>query len=245
MGRWERPERIDCLKFLNHIPSTSEVFLTFDDGPNSSYTAQLLDLLDQHNAKASFFMLALKAKECKGLVQDVAKRGHVIGLHAIVHQNFCRQAPDEAIQNLLNGKKMIEEVSGKQVNLFRPPYGETPEFIFDTLDEQGIVSVGWSSVTQDWTNGGLERKCKEAIVEIKPGNIHLLHDGWRDRHSERHLTHAVVGTILSKTERFVFSNIQYDIALKNSVEVSKNDCVNGIFCMSDHKDAKRWADDEG
>src|SRR5215469_11733024 len=106
-----------------HTDSPHRLALTFDDGPNPAITPKLLDLLDRHQAKATFFVLGKFVRECPGLVQETVARGHIIGNHTETHPNLFFCGPGETRSELLRCTEAISHVIHEEPRLFRPPFG--------------------------------------------------------------------------------------------------------------------------
>src|SRR5699024_11741034 len=99
------------------------VALTFDDGPDPENTPKILDSLQAYNAKATFFNLANNAEQNPDIVQRITNEGHEIGNHSISHANLNAVKRQKAEQEIINSKHMIEDVTGEEITLLRPPYG--------------------------------------------------------------------------------------------------------------------------
>src|SRR5699024_5164019 len=100
------------------------VALTFDDDPDVTVTPQILNLLDQYNIKATFFMLARNVNKFPHIAKEVAKQGHEIANHSINHMNLNKAKRSQIEKEIIESKSIIEKVTGVKPKLFRPPYGE-------------------------------------------------------------------------------------------------------------------------
>jgi peptidoglycan/xylan/chitin deacetylase (PgdA/CDA1 family) len=94
------------------------VYLTFDDGPNTGITDDVLTILESYNAKATFFCLGKNAEQYPDLLKKIREKGHAIGNHGYKHINGWRTIDKTYIENVEKGKSIL------QSNLFRPPYGK-------------------------------------------------------------------------------------------------------------------------
>src|SRR5699024_5167111 len=103
--------------------SRKMVSLTSDDGQDAENTPKILDSLQAYNAKATFFNLADNAEQNPDIVQRITNEGHEIGNHSISHDNLNAVKRQKAEQEIINSKQMIEDVTGEEITLFRPPYG--------------------------------------------------------------------------------------------------------------------------
>ncbi|MBN2682238.1 MAG: polysaccharide deacetylase family protein, partial [Bacteroidales bacterium] len=93
------------------------VFLSFDDGPHPEITPRVLDLLDSHNAQASFFCVGKNVEKYPGIYSEILKRGHVTGNHTFSHLNGWKTINKDYFEDIKKASQLIDS------NLFRPPYG--------------------------------------------------------------------------------------------------------------------------
>ncbi|MDO5665333.1 MAG: polysaccharide deacetylase family protein [Bacteroidia bacterium] len=153
------------------------VALTYDDGPEPDTTLPLLDVLKKYDAKATFFCIGQKAERHPDVIRRIVAEGHEIGNHSYTHEStFPLYGKKKMQADLLKTQQILEEISGKEIQLFRPPYGVTNPTIVSVIKEFGWRTIGWSLRSFD-------TQCKtadEALIRIKrklkSGNIILLHD---------------------------------------------------------------------
>jgi len=147
--------------------------LTFDDGPHPEYTPLLLNILQRHEASATFFMVGEAARRYPQLVQQVAQAGHTIGNHSWDHP-FFPSLPSHERQKQIRACEQALAPCGQR--LFRPPYGG--ENLASHLD---VVSldyqiVAWSLDAEDWLERDPGWMADRLERGIQPGSIVLLHD---------------------------------------------------------------------
>lgn len=156
---------------------SKSLYLTFDDGPNTYCTPQVLDLLQKYNAKATFFIISNKISQNISVFNRIHNEGHAIGNHS----------PDHKTQNYFKGKKSlmkwiesgeitISTLTGKPSVGFRPPVGiRTPElkFIMKELNSKPIM---WQHRFYDGIFNFDNKSWKRKIKKIRNGDIILLHD---------------------------------------------------------------------
>ncbi|MCY9662345.1 polysaccharide deacetylase family protein [Paenibacillus chondroitinus] len=99
------------------------IALTFDDGPDPEYTSRLLDLLKQHNVKATFFVLGLKAKQYPELIKQMHHEGHLVGVHNYVHGANAFMTPKRVRLQVNNTVDVIDRIIGERPIYYRPPGG--------------------------------------------------------------------------------------------------------------------------
>jgi peptidoglycan-N-acetylglucosamine deacetylase len=162
----------------------NEIALTFDDGPNDPYTFQLIDLLAEHQVKATFFMIGRFVRERPDIVRAVQAAGHLIGNHTMTHPWLVLQSPARVRQELADCNAALEDVLGKRVGYFRPPHGSRRPDVFRAARELGLTPVMWNVIAQDWEPGiGAEkvfRYIDRGVARNKragKGSNIVLHDG--------------------------------------------------------------------
>jgi len=166
------------LRSVNKLSGgNNEVMITFDDGPHPLHTALVLDLLAQRGVKALFFMIGERALANPGLVKRVADEGHTIGIHTMNHNSrFTFASSAEVKKDLTKCKEVLENLSGREVYFFRPPYGVTNPNIAKAIKEMGLVCVGWSIRSLDTVIKSDIKVVKRVAKRLFRGAIILLHD---------------------------------------------------------------------
>lgn len=149
------------------------VALTFDDGPHPKVTKQILHLLKQYNAKATFFMLGSRVQYYPDIVKEIQGNGHEIGSHTWNHPILTNLTSREVLNEYESTEKAIFNAIGTPPTVFRPPYGATNERIKGLIP---IPSVNWSLDTLDWKHRNAEK-----LLPIVKKNMHnhaiiLMHD---------------------------------------------------------------------
>jgi peptidoglycan/xylan/chitin deacetylase (PgdA/CDA1 family) len=163
--------------------SPGEIALTFDDGPNSSWTPRLLDLLDRHNTRATFFLIGRYARAEPLLTRHIAEAGHAIGNHTWSHPNLALTGTARVREELRTTGDTLQQIIGKPVRLFRPPFGARRPAVLRAARELGMTPVLWNVMTNDWAEpdaakiaARLTAKADAAFANGRAANI-VLHDG--------------------------------------------------------------------
>lgn len=166
--------RSPLLGTITHVHTTAPVAaLTFDDGPDPAITPRLLDLLERHKAKATFFVLGKHAALYPQLIAQVAAAGHAIANHSFDHPRFPTVSREQRIAQMRACEAAIAPYGHK---LFRPPRGlQSIRSRIDAL-RLGYQVVTWNVVARDWENREPEWTVNLLESEVKPGSIVLLHD---------------------------------------------------------------------
>lgn len=120
------------------------VYLTFDDGPHSPETERVLDVLREHGARATFFLIGSKVSGNEAVLRRMLEEGHALGLHTYSHAGtFPLLSFDKMLADVNEGKRAVESVAGKKISLFRPPFGVTNPTIAKVVRTLGLQTVGW------------------------------------------------------------------------------------------------------
>jgi peptidoglycan/xylan/chitin deacetylase (PgdA/CDA1 family) len=158
-------------------PSDQKVALTFDDGPDDRWTPQILEILAEHRARATFFMLGAQIEKHPAVAGAVASRGHELAVHLFSHDP--KAADDDALfrSELVRTKELICGITGAQPLFLRFPFAylgrQKPRRILDEL-EMHTVHWSFSSMDSRLDAAGIEKRVERFLM---PGAIVLLHDG--------------------------------------------------------------------
>ena len=157
------------------------VYLTFDDGPEPDRTEEILDNLDSRGAKAVFFLIGSRAGDNEALVRRMLAEGHRVGIHSWSHSwNFPLMSVSEMTDDLSRSRRILEDIAGEPVRLFRPPFGVVNPTVAKVVRRLGLRTVGWSIRTFDTSllgkEGGMERILDKIDRNLEDGAIILLHD---------------------------------------------------------------------
>ncbi len=148
------------------------IALTFDDGP-SDYTEELLDGLQEYDARVSFFVIGSKAEKNPGIVERAHSEGHLIGNHTYSHIDFYKSSLTEIQDDINKSADVIENITGERPLFLRAPYGNAN---FIQLKQLDSFFVHWSSSTYDWFKEDEEYIYNRIMKEAKDGAIILMHD---------------------------------------------------------------------
>lgn len=150
--------------------------LTFDDGPSES-TGAILDLLAEHDMRAHFFMIGMRAQEHPDLIERAAAEGHVVGNHTWDHAALATIPEDaDVIDKLARTNHAIAMILGEPPTLFRAPYGSVDARVERLAATLGLTHMGWDVVTQDFSAPDVAT-IRTAILGAGRGEIVLMHDG--------------------------------------------------------------------
>ena len=153
------------------------VAITFDDGPSSSLTPQVLDILKRHGASATFFVLGDNASRNPSILARAVAEGHEIGNHTYSHIKMTSASAETIRSEISRTAAVIESATGRKAKVMRPPYGATnANIVSNMFNNYGMRSILWNIDTQDWRHPGVGVVVQRAVGGAKPGSIILLHD---------------------------------------------------------------------
>lgn len=159
-----------------------EVSLTFDDGPDPEITPLVLDLLDQYDAKASFFCIASKVAAYPELAREIIKRGHSLENHTNSHPYaFAWFGPRRILREINAAQAAILAVTGVAPKFFRAPMGFRPPFLAPAAERAGLCSISWTRRGFDTFAKHPEPVLQRLLRGLSAGDILLLHDGRPNR----------------------------------------------------------------
>lgn len=180
--------------------SEKALFITFDDGPNPYVTPQILEILDAHNAKATFFCVGENVKKYSDVFEMVKSKGHNVGNHTYSHLKGTKTTTKEYIEDIKKASNLI------QSKLFRPPYGKIKFRQINRLKKDFKIIL-WDFITYDYNS---KKSPNEIIREIKRrsrnGSIVVFHDS--EKAKENVLTVLPLALEFWEKEGYAFKTIE-------------------------------------
>jgi len=155
-----------------------EIALTIDDGPDPAVTPLVLDLLDRHAARATFFCVGEKAARHPELCREIVRRGHAVENHSQHHRHyFSVTGPGSMLRELQAAQDTLAQASGRQPLFFRAPAGLRNPFLDPVLARLGLQLASWSVRGFDTRTGDAALVTRRLMAGLRAGAIVLLHDG--------------------------------------------------------------------
>jgi peptidoglycan/xylan/chitin deacetylase (PgdA/CDA1 family) len=161
----------------------NQIALTFDDGPNDAATPQLLEVLAQHDVRATFFAMGSFARQQPEMLRAVVRAGHLLGNHTMSHPKLSMEPKARVRQELVDCTAVLEDLTGVAVRFFRPPFGARRPVVLRIARELGLTPVMWNVTGHDWNPIGVDGILKNLDAGIarnrgcgRSSNL-LLHDG--------------------------------------------------------------------
>ena len=157
--------------------SPGHVALTFDDGPAAESTPRFLQLLADHDVRATFFLLGAEARKAPALVREIAAAGHEIGVHGWDHRCLLRRSPRATHRDLEATRDLLHRITGTVPRWFRPPYGVFSTASLLSARRLGLTPILWSTWGFDWTEGCTPASIHRRVTGgLGDGGTILLHD---------------------------------------------------------------------
>lgn len=153
------------------------VALTFDDVPDNRITPLVLDILREHDIRATFFLVGSRAKAHPELVRRIVREGHIIGNHSYSHPLMTKLSLPAFEQQVKDSERVIEDIIGYKPRFYRPPFGEINEEQLKWAGDHGYLVVNWDVDSNDWRGLNAKEVYDNVISAVRPGSIVLHHAG--------------------------------------------------------------------
>lgn len=169
--------------FYHGPAGVKQAALTFDDGPDVTYTARILDILKREGVHATFFIVGQRAQTHPYMIRRIVQDGHVIGNHSWDHPDLTKLSSDQVKSEVLRTNQILTALAGYAPDLFRPPYGKLTPDLVQMVGQMGFKVIDWSVDTRDWAGTPASTILAYVRKEITPGGIILEHcAGGRGEH---------------------------------------------------------------
>jgi peptidoglycan/xylan/chitin deacetylase (PgdA/CDA1 family) len=154
----------------------AHIAITFDDGPASVETPEVLDILKNKNAPATFFCIGRNIISHQDILNRIDADGHLIGSHSFHHHwSFPLQNSQRIAAEIAQSQNTITNIIHKKPLFFRPPFGVTDPPLAAAIEQTGVHSIGWSLRSYDTVISSPEKLLRK-VSRIKNGDIILFHD---------------------------------------------------------------------
>lgn len=152
------------------------VALTFDDGPDATWTPLVLRELDRLGVRATFFVVGPLARDHAHLVRAMGDRGHAVELHCWRHVRHSALTREEVEADT---DRALEELAaiGVAPERWRTPWGDTAPWTAEIAAERGLTLTGWNADSHDWRGDPAERMMAALRPDVRAGAVVLMHDG--------------------------------------------------------------------
>ena len=142
-------------------------------------TQRILDTLAAHNTHVTFFMTGGWVSEYPDDVKQIQKAGHDLGNHSENHKNMSQLSVDQQKEELMTVHERVKELTGVEMNLFRPPYGDYSDSVIQTATNCGYYAIQWDVDSLDWKDYGVDSIVDTVLnhEHLGNGSIILCHNG--------------------------------------------------------------------
>ncbi|CAL9544943.1 bifunctional polysaccharide deacetylase/glycosyltransferase family 2 protein [Streptomyces sp. enrichment culture] len=164
------------------------IVLTFDDGPDPTWTPQVLDILEKYDVPGTFFLVGSMVARHPGIVRDMVEQGNEVGVHTFTHVDLSYQSQSRVDREIEQTQLALAGAAGITTTLFRAPYSSETDAIdnyswpvYESLGEDGYTSVFIDTDSDDWKRPGVSKIVEWATPEDGEGASVLFHDAGGER----------------------------------------------------------------
>ncbi|MBE5749792.1 MAG: deacetylase [Clostridiales bacterium] len=153
-----------------------KVAISFDCAWGVDYTDKLLKVMSEKEVRCTFFMVEFWTTKYPEYVKKISDHGHEIGTHSATHPYMSKLDKSAIEKELTTSSKAIEDITGKKVEVFRPPYGDYDDLLIDTAKELNLYVIQWDVDSLDWKDLSKDEIKKRVLKKVKNGSIVLFHN---------------------------------------------------------------------
>lgn len=176
------------------------VSISFDCAWGVEHTDDILDALDKFGVKCTFFAVEFWVRKYPEYCKKIIERGHEIGTHSKTHPKMSTLSREKIVEELTSSKSAIEEITGRKVILFRPPFGDYDDGVISMATSLGLYSVQWDVDSLDWKDLSARDIAARVLSKTKSGSIILCHNN--GLHTAESLP-LIFGPLIAQGKKFV------------------------------------------
>ncbi len=193
--------------------SEKKIAISFDCAWGTDYTDKLLSIMEEKGVVCTFFMVEFWTEKFPDYVKKIDEKCHEIGTHSATHPYMSKLSKESVIKELTTSKKAIEDITGKEVKTFRPPYGDYNDNLITTAKELGLYTIQWDVDSLDWKNLSATEIKNRVLKKVKNGSIVLFHNN--GLHTAESLP-LILDEL--KKQGYIFTTI-YDLIYKDNYKM--------------------------
>ncbi|MCW2879640.1 MAG: polysaccharide deacetylase [Sphaerisporangium sp.] len=198
-----RHQPVHSLRDLAPAAPANAIALTIDDGPHPEWTPRMLDLLAEHEVRATFSLIGIQVKRFPRLAERIVRAGHQLCNHTMHHPIPFNRLPAKRITSeIVEAQARISDATGVAAKFFRSPGGSWSSRVVHTADDHGMIPIDWDIDPRDWSRPGT-RRIADSMLACRPGAILLCHDGGGDRSETLRALHVVIPRLKHRGLTFV------------------------------------------
>ncbi len=164
------------LPIYNVERSDNKISISFDCAWGVDYTDEILSHLAEAKVHATFFTVQFWTEKYPEYIKKISDAGHEIGTHSATHSYMSKQSETEIRSELKTSSEAITNITGKPVELFRPPYGDYDNLLIDTANAVGIYPIQWDVDSLDWKDLSAADIVSRIVERVQSGSIILCHN---------------------------------------------------------------------
>ena len=187
VGFYYLPDAVATMSFMEskklpiYCVDTEEkkVALSFDAAWGNEDTATILEILKKHDVHVTFFMTGGWIEKYPEDVKAIAAAGHDLGNHSENHKQMSQLSKEQCIEELMRPHEKVKELTGIEMMLFRPPYGDYNDTLIEAVRESGYHCIQWDVDSLDWKDYGVDSIINTVVnhKQLSNGSIILCHNG--------------------------------------------------------------------
>lgn len=186
---------------IYYVNTTNKnISISFDCAWGVDYTDKLLEIMKEEDVKCTFFMVEFWAKKHPDYVKKIFDYGHEIGTHSATHPYMSKLDKTTIEKELMSSCQVIENITNKKVEVFRPPYGDYNDLLINTAKEMGLYTIQWDVDSLDWKDLTAQQIQNRVVSRVKNGSIVLFHNQGLHTHEA---LRDIIKTLKNKGYSFV------------------------------------------
>ena len=153
------------------------VALSFDASWGADKTQDILDTLTRYDIKANYFVVSFWAEKYPDKLKALAESGRVeIGTHSNTHPHLPKLSRNQIELELKSSVDIIQNITGKKIDLFRPPFGDYNDTLLEEAEKLGLYTIQWDVDSLDWKDLSARKMAERVLNNVKNGSIVLMHN---------------------------------------------------------------------
>ncbi len=156
--------------------SENQIALTFDCAWGADKTLEILQVLEEYDIDATFFMVSFWAEKYPDMVASIVDAGCEVGNHSSTHPHFSTMTTQQTISEITSSTEIIEEIAGVEVKVFRAPFGEYTNDMINACEDVGQKVIQWDVDTLDWKGISAVEISQRITTKVSAGSIILMHN---------------------------------------------------------------------
>ena len=158
----------------------NKIAISFDAAWGADKTDELIDILNEHEIKATFFLVGFWAEKYSDKVKALDENGFEIGTHSNTHPNMANLSRSKIQLELETSINILQNITGKRPKVFRPPFGAYNNALIEAADSLGLKTIQWDVDSLDWKDYSAQEIAQRVITKTQKGSIILMHNNGKN-----------------------------------------------------------------